>query len=217
MMPPEIKINLHPLNFIIISGIVQSLVLACILLFYRTGNNTANRLIGAFVLICGLHFSWSLIIDTNLADIFKPVFWIPYSYLLAIGPLLFFYTKGLTTIDFKIDAKASLHFLPVLVEVLIQIVFISSSVRSNTLVYDLPGFLLFRIVEFAGTAISILIYGKQCLSLIKGHEAWALANFSNQKDITLAWLSNLIKYLLVLWIFWLAFEISFILFLQFQL
>src|SRR5688572_5474453 len=197
MMPPEIKINLHPLNFIIISGIVQSLVLACILLFYRTGNKTANRLIGAFVLICGLHFSWSLVIDTNLADIFKPVFWVPYSYLLAIGPLLFFYTKALTTIDFKIDAKASMHFLPALFEVLIQMFLISSSIRSHTLVYEVPGFFLFRIVEFAGTAISILLYGKQCLSLIKAHEAWAVANFSNQKDITLTWLSKLIKYLLV--------------------
>ncbi|HET6541430.1 MAG TPA: AraC family transcriptional regulator [Chryseolinea sp.] len=217
MMPPEIKVNLHPLNFLIISGILQSIILACILLFYRSGNKMANRLIGIFVLICGLHFSWSLIIDTNLADIFKPLFWVPYSYLLAIGPLLFFYTKALTTIDFKIDTKASFHFLPVLIEVLIQMVFINSSIRSNTLVYDLPGFLIFRIVEFAGTAISILLYGKQCLSLVKAHEAWAMANFSNQKDITLSWLSKLIKYLLVLWIFWLAFELSFFLFLQFQL
>ena len=216
-MLSEVKVNLHPLNFFIISGILQSIILACILLYYRSGNKMANRLIGIFVLICGLHFSWSLVIDTNLADIFKPLFWIPYSYLLAIGPLLFFYTKALTAIDFKIDEKASFHFLPVLIEVLIQLVFISSSIRSNTLVYDVPGFLLFRIVEFAGTAISILIYGKQCLSLIKAHEAWAVANYSNQKDITLTWLSKLIKYLLVLWIFWLAFELSFILFLKFQL
>ena len=215
MMLSEIKVNLHPLNFVIISGILQSIILACILLFYRSGNKMANRLIGIFVLICGLHFSWSLIIDTNLADIFKPVFWIPYSYLLAIGPLLFFYTKALTTIDFRIDTKASVHFLPVLIEVLIQISFIALSIRSNTLVYDVPGFLIFRIIEFLGTAISILVYGKQCLSLIKGHEAWAVANFSNQKDITLTWLSKLIKYLLVLWIFWLAFELSFILFLKF--
>src|SRR5215204_1769048 len=105
----EIKINLHPLNFIIISGIVQSIVLACILLFYRTGNKTANRLIAAFVLICGLHFSWSLIIDTNLADIFKPVFWFPYSYLLAIGPLLFFYTSYLTGSDSRLRNHA-IHF-----------------------------------------------------------------------------------------------------------
>ena len=125
-MLSEIKINLHPLNFLIISGILQSIILACILLFYGSGNKMANRLIGTFVLICGLHFSWSLIIDTNLADIFKPVFWVPYSYLLAIGPLLFFYTKALTTVDFKIDAKASFHFLPVLFEVLIRC---SSSVQ----------------------------------------------------------------------------------------
>lgn len=213
----EIKVNLHPLNFIIISGIVQSLILACILLFYRSGNKLANRLIGMFVLICGLHFSWSLVIDTNLADIFKPLFWVPYSYLLAIGPLLFLYTKALTTIDFKIDARTLFYFLPVLLEILIQIFFIGSSIRNNTLVYDVPGFLIFRIIEFTCTAISILVYGKRSLVLIKAHEAWVVANFSNQKDITLLWLSKLIKYLRVLWIFWLVFELSFILFLQFQL
>src|SRR5688572_834384 len=213
----EIKVNLHPLNFIIISGILQSIVIACILLFYGGGCKLANRLIGACVLICGLHFSWSLIIDTNLADIFKQVFWFPYSYLFAIGPLLYFYTKALTTSDFKMGVKESFHFLPVLGEVLIQAFFITASIRQNILFYDVPGFLIFRIIEFAGTAISILIYGKQCLTLIRSHEAWVAENFSNQKDITLQWLSKLIKYLRVLWVFWLIFEMSFILFLQFQL
>ena len=42
-------------------------------------------------------------------------------------------------------------------------------------------------------------------------------NFSNQSDITLSWLFKLIKYLRVLWIFWLVFELSFILFWQFQM
>mgnify|MGYP003579620985 CR=1 FL=1 len=214
---PEIKVNLHPLNFIIISGILQSIILACILLFYRRGNKLANVLIGTCVLICGLHFSWSLIIDTNLADIFKQVFWIPYSYLLAIGPLLYFYTKTLTTAHFKMSAKEAFHFLPVFIEVLVQVFFIGVSIRNSILFYDVPGFLIFRIIEFVGTIVSILVYGKRCLVLIRAHEIWAVENFSNQKDITLLWLSKLIKYLRVLWMFWLIFELSFILFLQFQL
>ncbi|HEX6227437.1 MAG TPA: hypothetical protein VFZ52_23635, partial [Chryseolinea sp.] len=117
-MPPEININLHPINFIIISGILQSVILAFVLFCYRQGNRQANRYIGLFILICALHFSWSLMIDTNLADLYKPVFWIPYSYLLLMGPLLFFYTKSLTTVDFKISVYTSAHFLPLLIEVL---------------------------------------------------------------------------------------------------
>jgi AraC-like DNA-binding protein len=214
---PELKINLHPLNFIIISGILQSIVLSCLLLFYRRGNKLANRLIGTCVLICALHFSWSLIIDTNLADILKPVFWFPYSYLLAIGPLLFFYTRVLTNPDFKIGVKDLFHFLPVLVEVLIQVFFITASIQQSILFYDVPRFLIFRIIEFAGTAVSILWYGKRCLVLVRTHESWLVENFSNQKDITLDWLSKLIKYLRSLWVFWLIFEMCFILFLRFQL
>ncbi|HZI24925.1 MAG TPA: hypothetical protein VFD46_07610, partial [Chryseolinea sp.] len=214
---PELKINLHPLNFIVISGILQSIILACVLLFSRKGNKLANRLIGTCVLISALHFSWSLIIDTNLADIFKPVFWFPYSYLLAIGPLLYFYTRVLTNSDFKIPVKDSFHFLPVLVEVLIQGFFITASIQQGILFYDVSGFLIFRIIEFAGTACSILLYGKRCLALVRTHESWVVDNFSNQKDITLNWLSKLIKYLRFLWVFWLIFELCFILFLRFQL
>lgn len=213
----EIKINLHPVNFIIISGIVQSIILAGVLFFYRKGNREANRSIALLVLICSLHFSWSLIIDTNLPDIFTGVFWFPYSYLLAIGPLLFFYTKSLTESNFRFSLKESIHLLPVAVEVLIQSVFITKSFRNNILFYEVQGFLMFRIVEFIGTGTSIVVYGQRCLALIRVHEAWVVENFSSQKDITLSWLLKLIKYLRVLWIFWLVFELAFILFWQFQL
>ena len=42
-------------------------------------------------------------------------------------------------------------------------------------------------------------------------------NFSNQRDVTLSWLFKLIKYLRVLWIFWLTFELAFIVFWQFKM
>lgn len=216
-MPPEIKINLHPVNLIIISGILQSVILAGILVFYRKGNRTANRLLALFIFVCSLHFSWGLVIDTNLGDIFKPVLWFPYSYLLAIGPLLFFHTRALTASNFRIGLNELMHFLPVVAEVLIQFFFIRKSIQNNVVHYAVPGFLWFRIIELFGTAASILFYGKQSLALIRIHEARMLENFSNQKDITLSWLFKLIKYVRVLWIFWLAFELSFNLFLQFQM
>jgi AraC-like DNA-binding protein len=155
-----------------------------------------------------------LIIDSNLADIVKQVFWFPYSYLLAIGPLLFFYTKSLTDPDFRIGKKNLVYFVPVIIEVLIQLFFIKESITTNTLFYEVRGFVAFRIVEFAATVISILVFGRRSLAMIKIHEAWMLENFSNQKDVTLLWLSKLIKYLSVLLISGLIFELSFILYLQ---
>jgi AraC-like DNA-binding protein len=216
-MLPEIKINLHPVNFVIISGILQSLILGVVLVFYGKGNRDANRAIGLLVMICSLHFLWSLIIDTNLADIFKPVFWFPYSYLLAIGPLLFFYTKFLTRSEIRTGINKAIHFLPVAIEVFMQLYFIRESIEQDIVHYEIRGFLLFRVIELTGTAASILIYGKHSLSLIKMHEERMVQNFSSQKDITLSWLYKLIKYLRVLWIFWLAFEMSFLVFWQFQM
>jgi AraC-like DNA-binding protein len=213
----EIKINLHPINFIIISGILQSMILAIALIFNRNGNKSANKLIGLLILIFSLHFSWSLIIDSNLDDIFISVFWLPYSYLLAIGPLLFLYTRSLTEENFSLGKNELIHFLPAAVEIFVQLLLIRQSMRSDILLYNVRGFILFRIIEFAAVATSILAYGKQCLALIRTHEAWISEHFSNQKDITLLWLLRLIRYLRVLLISWLVFELSFILFWQFQL
>jgi len=42
-------------------------------------------------------------------------------------------------------------------------------------------------------------------------------NFSNQRDVSLSWLYKLVKYMRVLWVSWLTFEVVFTLFLQFQL
>jgi len=208
--------NLHPVNFIILSGILQSMIIAGILLRSKAGNRYANRLMGFFVLSCGLHFSWTLIVDTNWDVIFKPVFWFPYSYLLGAGPLLFFYTQALTVPGFRMGRTALVHFVPVLLEITLQVFFIVESVRSNVLIYQVSGFMFFRIIELASAGISMLMYGQRCLQLIYSHERWLTDNFSNSKDITLSWLQSLVKYLRVLWIGWLAFEVAFLFFWQFQ-
>ncbi len=76
---------------------------------------------------------------------------------------------------------------------------------------------MFRVGQLAAAAISIAMYGRKSLGLIRDHEAAIVENFSNQRDVTLSWLGNLVKYLRVLWLFWLVFEVSFTLFLQFQM
>ncbi len=209
-------INLHPVNFIIISGIIQSIVLAAILIC-RRGNRVANISIGVIVLICSLHFSWPIVIDTNIADIFRWSFWFPYSFLLAIGPLLLIYTRSLSEAGFSTRSKDWLHFFPVVAEAGAQLIFIIRSVLTDELFYEVPGFLYFRIIEFSVATASIFFYGKQSLSILRKHESWVIENYSNKKDVTLHWLYRLIKYFRVLLASWLVFELSFLIFQQFQL
>ncbi len=216
-MLTDIKINLHPVNFIILSGLLQCFILGVILLFSRNGRPLSNSLIGAFLILCTLHFVWSLVIDTNLGDLFPQLFWFPYSYLLALGPLLYFYTKSLTANEFKIGMFAMPHFLPVGLEFIGQMYFIGQGISDNTVHYDVTGFIVFRIAQLVAGAFSIIIYGKKSLALIRQHELSMAANFSNQRDVTLSWLYKLVKYLRILWVAWLTFELVFTLFLQFQL
>jgi AraC-like DNA-binding protein len=216
-MPQDIAINLHPVNFIIISGILQCIILAGILIFYKKENRLANVSIGLVVLICSLHFSWPLIIDTNMADIFRWSFFFPYSYLLAIGPLLLTYTRALSIQGFQFQRKDWIHFLPVLIEVLLQLLFIIVSINGDELFYEVPGFLAFRITEFIAAGFSIFIYGKQALGILKKHELWVVDNFSDIKNITLFWLYQLIRYFRILLSAWLIFELSFLIFQYFQL
>jgi AraC-like DNA-binding protein len=216
-MPQNIPINLHPVNFIIISGILQCIILAGILIFYKKENKIADVSIGLVVLICSVHFSWPLIIDTNIADIFRWSLFFPYSYLLAIGPLLLMYTKSLSIHGFQFQQKDWIHFLPVLIEALLQLIFIFLSIRREELFYEVPGFLMFRIVEFIAAGISIFIYAKQALAILKKHELWVVDNFSDKKNITLFWLYQLIHYFRILLSSWLVFELSFLIFQHFQL
>ena len=197
-MPADIKINLHPVNFIILSGILQCIILGIILLLNRKGKRTSNCLIGLFILLCSLHFAWSMVIDTNLGDVCKQLFWFPYSYLLALGPLIYFYTKSLTHHDFKFGSAALTHLVPVVVEFLAQLYFIREGIADNKAHYDVTGFIGFRIVQLGAAAISIIVYGKNSLELIRRHEGAMVENFSNQRDVTLSWLYRLVKYLRLL-------------------
>lgn len=154
--------------------------------------------------------------DINLEGIFPQIFWFPYSYILALGPLLYFYTKSLTG-TISVTRKDLIHFLPVLVETLVHIYFIIGSIRSGEPIYNVSGFLILTITELVATAGSIFIYATRCLALIRSHEAWLLQHFSDPKNITLSWLFDLIKYLKMLWIFGLAFEVAFLIFWKFQI
>jgi AraC-like DNA-binding protein len=218
--PPDVTpyyFNLHPLNFIIISGIFQSLLLAGLLPFYKKGNQRANTLLGLLILVSSLHFAWYMVMDTNLDQLFLPVFWFPYSYLLTLGPLIYFYTRSLTEIDFTLSIKEIPHLVPVLVEIGLQGYIIWQSVQDGIQYYNAKGFFWIRIVELMAISFSLYCYTRRALFLITHYEQRWREHLSNQKDVTLLWLFRLVKYFRSLWLYWLAFEVAFLLFWKYQL
>jgi AraC-like DNA-binding protein len=213
-----IHYNLHPINIIIISGIIQIFVLAGILYNERKKTSTANRILATLILISALHFSWYMIMDTNLDQVIGPnVLRIPFSYLLAIGPLFYWYTAKLTTSNFQIRQRELIHLLPVLVEVVLEVSLGFQSAINHQQIYEAPFYLFFKTTELLCAGISILWYIKKSLLLIKDYELSLADYYSDHSHMTLSWLTRLMKYIRILWIFWVMFECGFILFWHFQL
>jgi AraC-like DNA-binding protein len=213
----EIYFNLNPVNFFIISGLIQNFILGGILLFRQGDRKLANRFLSLTICIVNVHLTYLMVLDTNLDNLFPFLLWIPYSFLTAIGPLILFYTKALTDVDFntsKINAK---HFIPLAVEVGLQVIMIVQSIISNQLFYNTPLYFYVTPLLYVFTACSIFYYLRLSLGIINNHEVWVLRNFSNLKEVTLIWLRKLIIYYRLLWIVWVPFVTAFLLFFRFQL
>lgn len=164
-----------------------------------------------------LHLTYLMVLDTNLDNLFPFLLWAPYSYLTTIGPLIFFYTRALTDTGFSVSNISVKHFFPVMVEVGLQVIMIVHSIRSNQLFYNTPLYFYVTPLLYVWTAGSVFYYLRLSLRIINNHEAWVLRNFSNLKEITLIWLRKLIVYYRLLWIIWVPFVATFLLFFRFQL
>lgn len=217
MNSEEIYFNLNPVNFLIISGLLQNFILAGILFFRRGDRQLANRILSLAILVVNVHLVYLMVLDTNLDNLSPFLLWIPYSYLTAIGPLILFYTKALTDVDFSISKINVKHFIPVVVEVGLQVIMIIQSILINKLFYNTPLYFYVTPLLCIWVAGSIFYYLRLSLGIINNHEVWVLKNFSNLKEMTLAWLRKLIVYYRLLWIVWVPFVVMFLLFFRFQL
>lgn len=209
--------NLNPVNFLIISGLIQNFILAGILFFRQGENPLANKFMALTILIVDLHLTYLMVLDTNLDNMFPFLLWAPYSYLTAVGPIIFFYSKALTNINFSISDVNKNHFIPVTIEVGLQGIMIVQGIRNNQLFYNSPFYFYVVPLVYMWAAGSIFYYLNRSLGIINSHETWVLKNFSNIKEITLSWLKKLIRYYRLLWIVWIPFVAAFLLFFRFQL
>lgn len=213
----EIFFNINPVNFFILSGLVQNFILAAVLFFKGGDRRLTNRLLSLTIVIVNAHLTYLMILDTNLDNFFSFLLWVPYSFLTAIGPQIYFYTRALTDMEFSISKIKIKHFIPVLVEVGVQGIMIAQGIVNGELMYNTPLYFYVMPFVYIWTAGSMYYYLRLSLRIINNHEAWVLRNFSNLKEITLQWLIKLIIYYRLLWVIWVPFVATFLLFFRFQL
>lgn len=213
----EIYFNLNPVNFLIISGLLQNFIVCGILFFNKGDHPVAGKLLSATVFIVTLHLTYLMLLDLNLDNMFPVLLRIPYSFLTAIGPLIFLYTSSLTDIGFRISAKHLKHFVPLAIELALQFIQIIYSINHEVMYYNNPFYFILTPTICTFAAGSVFFYLQKSLKLIRKHESQLLKNFSNLQEVTLAWLSRLITYYRLLWMGWTPFITFFLVFFRFQL
>jgi AraC-like DNA-binding protein len=208
--------NIHIVNFFIISGILQIFLIASVL-FIKHNNTLANKLLALTLIVLNFQFLWVMVIDVNLDTIFPWTISFPYSYILAVGPLIYFYTKSVTNIHFKLTADLYMHFIPVIFEVICEVTSIVLAKQQDVLIFKTSFFFFYKPVEQVLGTVSIYLYINKSLFLIDQHQNWVLGNLSNTKDITLKWLQTLLFNYRILWLMWIPFVVLVILLFKFNI
>ncbi|MEO9869068.1 helix-turn-helix domain-containing protein [Ekhidna sp.] len=209
-MKTEIYFNLHPINFFIVSGIVQIFILSGILIFSKADNKRSNRLLAFLILVVNLHLTYLMLLDLNLDNLFPWLLWIPYSFLLAIGPLLFFYTCSFTRSGFKLSKKEMLHFVPLGIELILQLFQICWAILSREIYYNVPTDRIITPLIYVSASISIFYYLRRSMKEIESHEKLLVQQFSEIRKKTLQWLIKLLEYYRLFWLIWIPFAVSFL-------
>ncbi|MEM9391224.1 MAG: hypothetical protein AAGA02_12165, partial [Bacteroidota bacterium] len=141
-------LNLNAVNFLILSGALQCLLLGLLLLFHTARHPLPNKLLALAIISVSLHVIYLMIIDLDLERRYPFLLWFPYSYLTALGPLVYLYVTSLTTENFRISSSEYRLFIPVGLEVGLQLIQITYGIYLNELPYNAPFSMAFTIVSF---------------------------------------------------------------------
>ncbi len=117
------KISLTIIDFLILSLALQGFVLAG-MLFYSAKKINSNRWLASLILLLSYSTALMEVFHSNLPNTNPLVYVFLPQLRLLLGPLLYFYTRGLLFGDKKLTRKDYLHFSPLIFELGPQIAFI---------------------------------------------------------------------------------------------
>ncbi|HEX8023841.1 helix-turn-helix domain-containing protein, partial [Mucilaginibacter sp.] len=178
---------------------------AALLWFARKTNRSANRFLAVVLAIAALWIARILAIDIRL-ETYIP-YWsrLPMRFLLAFGPLNFFYVLRQTLPLYKFRIKDLLHFIPVLLELGIHLLEVNESIRTGATTYET---LIFRQLNPAlhlMAFISIIIYLYLSHRLIENFYQRIKFNQGDRYRYEMRWLHHLLAGFGLLWLFWVLF------------
>lgn len=194
-------INFGPMSITLLVCAVQGLVLAILLLRARR-NKAANRYLALLIVAFAALITPYIIGYAGFYDKWPWLSFAPFSYTLAFGPLIYFYTLSLVG---PTPARTWPHFVPVFLQFL-----------ADALVFPFPletknwwdGFanapIISPALEFA-TLFSMVAYGIAAFGRYRQYRKWLDDNRTDGVDFDPSWIRNFLVVLAGVALIWSGF------------
>jgi putative ABC transport system permease protein len=178
---------------------------ALLLWFGKSVNRSANRPLALALVVMVLWMMRILAVDIRL-DTYLPG-WdrLPMQFLLALGPLIYFYVLKITRPAYQFSRKDLLHFSPLLLEFSIQALEIREGITTGAATYATQAFRLLNPVLQLFIFISIIIYLFLSHKLIRNFYRRLQPVLMDRSLLEFRWLRRLLAATSFLWILWIAY------------
>ncbi|MFI5160578.1 MAG: FtsX-like permease family protein [Sphingobacteriales bacterium] len=191
-----------PYDLFFVGMIFVGLNFALLLAFVKSVNRDANRFLALALLVMILWMMRILAIDIRLETHLPGWNRLPTDFLLALGPLIYFYVLKITRPQYKFRWKDLLHFSPVLLE---QVAFAFETRESMqtgiaTSVHQLLSPVL-QLLIF----VSIIIYLYRSHKLIENFYRRLQPVLMDRSLLEFRWLRRLLAATALLWLLWIAY------------
>ena len=204
--------------FLVLVAASQGLFLGFVLLLNKRGNQIANRLLAALIFVFSLRAIENVAYWTKFLLVFPHMFGTTAPFLYLYGPLLYFYTRSLTSQQLVLKKRYLLHVLPYLIHtgfnsrlyiqgsefknyLLVNFVFVEHPVFSFDLNFFLAAFKLPHMLLYIFLTLKLLSKYAQNINSAQRTLDWA----------KLDWLRKLTAGFGVFWSFWFVYNIAMIL------
>lgn len=196
-------INLYDL--VSLGTIFIGLTFALLLWFTKSVNQAANRPLALALVVMVLWMMRILAIDIRLATYLPHWDWLPMQYLLALGPLIYFYVLKITRPKYKFIRKDLLHFTPVLLEQGCLILAIRESIRTGATTYATTAFQqldpILQLLIFS----SLITYLYKSYGLIQNFYRRLKPVLMDRSVLEFRWLQRLLLATALLWVLWIVY------------
>ncbi len=196
-MKSYINIFIYVNSFAAIHGIILSFIL-----YAKKQNQSANRILALMVFAFSIGLIGSIYVSSG---IYIKLWWLsPFfnSLPFSFGPLLYFYIKSLTIMQFRLNGKELLHFTPLGLSFILysSVFFISKNALQNYFNNIYFQSSIFSIFSMVIIFIQIFIYILLCLKLFKNHALKIRKSYSYLGKVSLIWIRDLVILLIIMWL-----------------